>query len=198
MINVTPNAKIDTQLHKVESRHLTARDVMISRPAASLATAVGKQQAMPIISIAKAQTLAMRCDQDNLTPYQCLAREQIELFEAEQKDVDAGTKGRNRYVTLGQVGIRCRHCAHLPHRARAKGSVIYPSKLTGIYQAAQNMTNSHVAQHCQHVPDHVRQKLTVLGNKKSSAGGGKDYWSAGAKIYGVVEDEHGLRFAGDN
>jgi hypothetical protein len=136
----------------------------------------------------------MSCDSDNLTPYQCLAREQIELFAVQKEDLASGTKGRSRSIQIGQVGIRCRHCAHCPIRERAKGSTIYPSQLSGIYQAAQNMTNSHILRHCHHVPSKIRDKLVALGNKKSSAGGGKEYWAAGAKILGVGEDKHGLRF----
>ena len=142
----------------------------------------------------KAKRIAMTCDKDNLTPYQCVARQQIELFAAGAKEVEAGTKGRNRTIVAGQVGLRCRHCAHLPLRARAKGSTIYPSKLSGIYQASQNMANSHVAQYCQEVPPEIRDSLKTLGNRKSSAGGGRDYWASGAKILGVCEDSHGLRF----
>ena len=144
--------------------------------------------------LSKGKAIAMSCDRDNLTPYQCLAREQIELFAAGEKEVEAGTKGRNRSIVAGQVGIRCRHCAHLPQRARAKGSTIYPSKLSGIYQASQNMANSHIAQHCQEVPPEIKDNLKNLGNRKSSAGGGRDYWASGAKILGAVEDSHGLRF----
>ncbi|CAB9529424.1 expressed unknown protein [Seminavis robusta] len=136
--------------------------------------------------------LSMACDEESLTPYQCLARKQIEIFAAEKKDVDA--KGRNRSIVQGQVGIRCIHCAHLPARERSKGSTIYPSKLEGIYQAAQNMANSHISKYCQNIPVETRDKLLASGNKKSSAGGGKEYWSTGAKILGVGENDHGLCF----
>ena len=138
--------------------------------------------------------LCLSCDQDNLTDYQQLARQQIQLFEADQRDAKTSTKGRNRRIEIGQVGIQCRHCAHVPPGERAKGSTIYPSKLEGIYQAAQNMANGHIAKHCQHVPKELKSQLLCLGNRKSTAGGGRDYWSKGAKILGVVEDDHGLRF----
>lgn len=134
------------------------------------------------------------CDDESLTPYQCLARKQIELFAAGPKEVEAGTQGRNRSVTLGQVGIRCRHCKHLPLRDRARASTYYPSKLLGLYQAGQNMANSHLAQYCQQIPKEIRDEMERLGNKKSAAGGGKDYWANGAELLGIVEDDHGLRF----
>ena len=90
-------------------------------------------------------TMYIPCDDESLTPYQCLARKQIEVFAAGPTEVEAGTQGRNRSVTLGQVGIRCRHCKHLPLRERARASTYYPSRLLGLYQAGQNMANSHLA-----------------------------------------------------
>ena len=138
------------------------------------------------------------CDDESLTPYQCLARKQIELFAAGSKEVKEGTQGRNRSVTLGQVGIRCRHCKHLPLRDRARASTYYPSKLLGLYQAGQNMANSHLAQYCQQIPKEIRDEMERLGNKKSAAGGGKEYWANGAELLGIVEDDHGLRFKNSN
>ena len=55
--------------------------------------------------------LYMPCDDAVISQYQCLARKQMELFEAQEIDVEAGAQGRNRGIVLGQVGIRCRHCA---------------------------------------------------------------------------------------
>jgi hypothetical protein len=136
--------------------------------------------------------LYVPCDEESLTPYQCLARKQIELFEAQQSDVEAGTQKRS--IVLGQVGIRCRHCGKLSLRERARGSTYFPSKLNGLYQAGQNMANSHLIRYCHVIPQEIRDELVLLGNRKSGAGGGRDYWSGGARILGVTEDEHGLRF----
>ena len=55
--------------------------------------------------------LYMPCDDAVISSYQCLARKQMELFEAQYIDVEAGAQGRNRGIVLGQVGIRCRHCS---------------------------------------------------------------------------------------
>lgn len=70
-------------------------------------------------------------DKECLSEYQCLLREQIEVFEAGDKDL--GTiQGRNKPVEFGQVGVRCKHCTRTPGRRR--GAAYYPSKLSGIYQ----------------------------------------------------------------
>lgn len=49
-------------------------------------------------------------DDDSISPYQCLARKHVELFQAQPEDVNAGAQGRNKPITLNQVGIRCIHC----------------------------------------------------------------------------------------
>jgi hypothetical protein len=136
----------------------------------------------------------MSCDDDSLSEYQCLVRQQIELFEARREDVDSNAQGRNRPIVMGQVGIRCRHCTMLPPRHRARGAMYYPAKLYGLYQAAQNMASSHLCEHCQHVPPDIRAELLKLRDRKSSAGGGKKYWADGVRILGVFEDEDGLRY----
>ena len=184
---VAKRQRMEDRLSPFEMKGLTKLHTTKSPP---LCASSASKEASPN----HAKGIAMSCDRDNLTPYQCVAREQIELFAAGEREVEAGTKGRNRSVVVGQVGIRCRHCAHLPQRARARGSTIYPSKLSGIYQASQNMANSHIAQHCQEVPAEIKDNLKTLANRKSSAGGGRDYWASGAKILGACEDSHGLRF----
>jgi len=142
----------------------------------------------------------MKCDHDSLSRYQCIVRKQIEVFEAGQEYVDATAQGRNKPVVLGQVGIRCRHCQMVPVQQRGRGAVYYPSKLTGVYQAAQNMATYHLMGEksgCQHLPEMVRIELLSLNpqkKSKSSAGGGKKYWADGVRVLGVYEDENGLRF----
>lgn len=54
--------------------------------------------------------LYMSCDDESLSPFQCMVRKNIELFEARNEDVESNAQGRNKPIVLGQVGIRCRHC----------------------------------------------------------------------------------------
>lgn len=142
--------------------------------------------------------LAMSCDKDMLSPYQCLVRQQIELFEAKQEDINTNAQGRNRPIVLGQVGIRCRHCSFLALHLRSRGSTYYPSTATGLYQAAQNLASGHLCDHCGNIPSSVKDELRQLRERKSSAGGGKKYWADGVRSLGVFEDAHGLRFAKEN
>ncbi|KAL3943035.1 MAG: hypothetical protein SGARI_000074 [Bacillariaceae sp.] len=142
----------------------------------------------------KPLSLYMECDTDSLSEYQCLIRQQIELFAADKSEAASSVQGRNKQIVEGQVGIRCRHCAHVPSRQRQKGSMYFPTKLERIYQAAQNLSTFHLADTCKYVPDHVRKKILLLRERKSPAGGGKRYWGEGVRCLGVTEKDSGLRF----
>jgi hypothetical protein len=133
-------------------------------------------------------------DDESVSPYQCFARKQIELFEAGEVDVESGAQGRNKPVVLGQVGIRCIHCADLHPKLRTRAAVYYPSRLGVLYQAAQNIVNVHLPELCESIPEDVRARLISLDNKRSAVGGGKVYWSDTAKVQGVIDTADGLRF----
>lgn len=147
-----------------------------------------------LISGRKPVLLFMGCDEECLSEYQCLVRQQIEMFEAGSSDLQSSAKGRNKPIALGQVGIRCRHCSMIPPKQRKKGAMYFPTKLNGLYQAAQSLASGHLCTHCDHIPTVIREELLILKEKKSSAGGGKDYWGDGVRIIGVYENDDGLRF----
>ena len=138
--------------------------------------------------------LAIATDFDQLSSYQVLVREQMELFAATQEDVITSVQGRKQCVAMGQVGVRCRHCARLPLRQRGRGSAYYPKKLKGIYQAVQNMSATHLQVSCSAIPVKIRQDLAVLHQRRETTVGGKAYWVEACRSLGVVEDEIGLRF----
>jgi hypothetical protein len=146
-----------------------------------------------------AVTLYTPEDDQSLSQYQCVVRKQIELFEAGPIDVDTNAQGRNKPIMLGQVGIRCLHCSMIHPKRRSRGGTYYPSKFNGFYQAAQNMASGHLCEHCPHVPAPLRRQLLILRERKSSAGGGKDYWAETIKALGVTEDaENGILRFRDN
>ena len=122
-----------------------------------------------------------------------MVRQQLEVFESGPEDVESNTQGRKKSVVLGQAGIRCKWCAMLPLRARGRGAVYYPSKLSGIYQAAQNMAGSHLIGSCQHMPKNIKEELRQLRETKANASGGKSYWAESGAALGLYESEEGLR-----
>lgn len=82
--------------------------------------------------------LYMTCDDERLSAYHALARKHIDFFEANKDDISTNARGRNRPIVLGQVGIRCRHCSHLPPRRRQRAAMYYPFKLDLLYQYVQS------------------------------------------------------------
>lgn len=135
-------------------------------------------------------------DSDHLSKYQILIRRQLEYFISQKEDADFSVQGRKRQTRLGQVGIRCKHCSHLSHRLRGRGSGYYPAKLSGVYQAAQNMSTHHLTQFCSSIPPEICEQLRALrgGRHDSASGGGKQYWADICQEIGLVEEEDGLRF----
>jgi hypothetical protein len=133
-------------------------------------------------------------DDDSVSPYQCLVRKQIEVFQATESYLREKKQGRNKPIILCQIGIRCRHCGKLPGNERAKGAVFFPSQLDGLYQTGQNMANKHLLHDCREIPTDIREDLFRIRLKekgvktrKSAYGGGRKYWADGLRVLGVVE-----------
>lgn len=143
--------------------------------------------------------LAQPEDSLKLSPHQVLLRHQIEAFKATEDDISTHTRGRNKPITLGQVGIRCRHCAQLPVARRQKGSTYFPATLLGLYQAAQNMSTTHMqCGLCTEMPEAIKQEFAhLLSSKVASSGAGRPYWAESAKRFGLVDTEEGIRFIRD-
>jgi hypothetical protein len=169
--------------------------------------------------------MSIPSDDDTLSEYQCLVREQIIFFAASAEEVGGSVQGRNRPIVLGQVGIHCIHCWYEQHskkarfiRQKPRGASYFPSKLSGIYQAAQNMVTNHFMDGCRSLPADVKALLIAprmidyghaspafhptsaikRGWATSSAGGGKKYWASAAQKLGIVEtEENGLKFRED-
>jgi hypothetical protein len=135
-------------------------------------------------------------DIDKLSPHQVLLRKQIEAFQATTDDVTTHTRGRNKPIGLNQVGIRCRHCAHLPVANRQKGSTYFPATILGIYQAAQNMSTAHITCGlCSEMPQETKQEFERLLNLTiASSGAGRPYWADSARQLGLVDSEEGIQF----
>lgn len=139
--------------------------------------------------------LATDADSSNLSPYQCLARQQIELFETVEEDVLAKAQGRNIPIRIGQVGIRCRHCSSLPRSRRAEGGAVFYSKtINGIYQVSLNMSRLHFLSNCTMIPDNVKKSLAELKVLPRRLNKGRQFWNDSLVAQGVIEEDDFLRF----
>ena len=163
-----------------DARHAFAADRDVSIPAYGASS-------LPVV-------LFMSDDETKLSSYQILLRQQIEAFVASEDDVTSHARGRNKPITLGQVGIRCRHCSHTTWNRREKGSAYFPHTLKGLYQAAQNMGSSHFNDPmCLKMPAEIQKQFTVTIACKSNVGSGKHYWAESARKLGLVDTDRGIR-----
>jgi hypothetical protein len=144
--------------------------------------------------------LSRSADEVILSKFQAFLRQHIESFAATNEDVYSPIRGRNKPVLLHQVGIRCRHCAHISANRRAKGSVYFPSTTMGFYQAAQNMASSHLqCGLCPEMPESIKNKFAqLIGTKTTgtSSAGGRTYWGRCAQQMGLVDTEKGIFMVG--
>jgi hypothetical protein len=135
-------------------------------------------------------------DDEVLSGYQVFVRKQIEFFEANTYEVETPKPGRKKPIILGQVGIRCKHCRNVLIAQRNAATVYFPSKLLGIYQAAQNIATTHLDK-CPNMSQSLKRTTSAFqqDSKRASPGnGGKLYWADAAKALGIVESQGRLQF----
>ena len=147
-------------------------------------------------------------DAEVLNPIHCFVRKHLEFFSADDQDIAAPCPGRKSRVTLGQVGIRCKHCAKLKVSAtvrRAKRTVCYPPSLGAIYHSVSNMKFDHFGI-CPCLPDSAREELTALrascsgrsqsnGNNTTGGMSTAQYYRISAAAMGLVDTDKGIRFS---
>ena len=138
--------------------------------------------------------LYSKLDDTALSAYQCLVRQQIEMFEATQDDVQFNISKMSKAIVHGQVGIRCRHCAILPQYSRPKAAVYYPRTLDSLYQFGQNMVKNHLCMTCKSIPEETKKTLVMLQEERRRGKGGRERWAKAAQERGAFEDKDGLRF----
>ena len=123
-------------------------------------------------------------DDDVLSPLHCFMRRYcVEAFSATEEDVATPRYGKSHgfKVTVGQVGIRCLHCKHLPLDKRAERAVCYPSSLKNIYHSIETWQRRHSSV-CTHITPWVRKSIIDLMEKsKTRAGGRRQYWEDSAR-----------------
>ena len=160
-----------------------------------------------------AVTLSSPEDSEYLNKLHCFVRRHLEIFTADKGDLAAPAPGRKTRIQLGQVGIRCVHCARLPIKDRVKRAVCYPPSVAGIYHAVSNMKHDHFAI-CRGLPAKAREEFETfksLCTRRGTAGNGStvgsrsgmvsstaQYYLDSAIRMGLVDTETGIRFGNVN
>ena len=151
--------------------------------------------------------LASPTDAMYLNPIHCFVRRHVEFFVADKEDVAAPSPGRKTRILLGQVGIRCVHCAKMPLKKRVKRAYCYPQSVNGIYHAVSNMKFDHFSK-CSGLSDLERTEFVHLrlACARRGSGGGQaatqgmanstaQYYHDSALRMGLVDTSGGIRFA---
>jgi len=169
----------------------TVRDSSVGKPADAFVDRDpdGRAHDLPTL-------LVVPMDHMQLSSHQTLLRYQIEVFQAGEEDTSTHTRGRNKPVQLGQIGIRCRHCKVLPVSRRKRGSVYFPRAVEGFYQAAQNMNSTHLQTgECPLMGNALRQEFAnLIATRGVSTGAGRAYWAKQARKLGLRNTENGIVF----
>ena len=136
------------------------------------------------------QLLAQPQDRIALSETLCVIRENIEVFVANTRDVEAPAPGRKHPVVVGQIGLRCIHCSHAKkHSDKVKRATCYPSSIKRIYRTVIDMKLDHFS-HCPFVPLGLKQRLDELkATNTRSTGTTMQYFVRSAKSMGMVDAE---------
>jgi hypothetical protein len=159
-----------------------------SHPRTSLPPHYSKRNILP---------LSTKKDKKWLSEFQCFIRSHcIEVFSASAHDV--ASRMNSKRVSLGQVGIRCRFCAHLPYNERSIRSSSFPSSITRLYQCATMMVRDHFA-NCKAMPPSVLNRYLQLKSQSNhSAHDSKTYWMRSARdVLDLTDTDEGIRFSSD-
>lgn len=139
-----------------------------------------------------------------LSQLHVFVRQQIEVFTATESEITQPAPGRKIRVVLGQVGLRCIHCANIPIKDRVKRAVCYPAAISGIYHAVSNMKFDHFNK-CRALPANERDIFVSLrsscgrhGPRNSgsscSSNSTAQYYHDSAIGLGLIDSENGIRF----
>lgn len=142
--------------------------------------------------------LACSEDRSALSPLRCFLRENVYAFSATVEDIAVRTP-TTFSVVVGQVGIGCIHCHHLPAKERSNRAVCFPFSIGRIYQAVADIQRFHLSE-CKMIPPTVREKFLQLQRASTKGSKGlatRQYWISSAKKLGLVDTSNGIRFCRD-
>lgn len=140
--------------------------------------------------------LAIPEDKDWLSDMDCFVRNNIEVFSSKQLDVESAAADRKYPIRIGQVGIRCIHCAMASEGARG-AAVAYPYSISGIYESVREFQRLHLDS-CQHFPKDLKAASEKLGTGAASLSSVlRRYYVQAARALGLFDtDDGGIRAGG--
>jgi hypothetical protein len=133
--------------------------------------------------------LAVPQDKDWLSDLDCFVRKQIEVFRASKADVEHAVEDQKCPIQIGQVGLRCLHCAK---GGRIQGdAVTYPCALSGIYESVKEWQHRHL-DGCTSLPPPLKRERSKHSRGASSLSSVlRRYYVQAARGIGLYDSEDG-------
>ena len=143
--------------------------------------------------------LALPQDKDWLSDMDCFVRNNVEIFSATETDLSVAKADKKYPIKLGQVGLRCVHCAASSSSGEDGGggggarrdAVMYPYSVSGIYESVRDFQKLHL-DYCPHLPHELRMAMGKLTHGCSSLSSVlRRYYVQAARALGLFDSEDG-------
>eukprot|EP00536_Pseudo-nitzschia_multiseries_P013435 jgi/Psemu1/35229/gm1.35229_g len=136
-------------------------------------------------------------DKEWLSDIDSYVRKQLEVFCATEEDVAAALKDRKYPISVGQVGIRCIHCAISKGNHAIGHASAYPFSISGIYESVKEFHRVHL-ESCEFLPATTKTKLKNMKGASSLSSVLRKYYTLAAKSLGLVDTQDGIRTGGES
>jgi len=124
----------------------------------SFAETFFSRTAAPIALKSKKNNNAIQKEETNLCA-EYIRKYCIEIFVANEDDLSVGHfKG----YKVGRVGMRCKHCSHLPPNDRAPRNTVFPNSIGGFIYAYSNWFK-HLME-CTHISSEIQKDVADLSS----------------------------------
>jgi len=146
---------------------------------------------VPHFSIRDCMSLSVDEDGNWLSEFQTFVRKEfMEIFRASPEEVK--NRNKSRSVSLHQLGIRCKFCAHVHPSKKVRRAAAYPSATVQIYQSFSMMIRDHFPK-CEEVPKDKWEMFQKLKDQcNQGAADSKLYWQYAAEKQGMQDSEGGI------
>lgn len=138
--------------------------------------------------------LSMNEDSSWLIPLHCFVRKHLHIFHATEKDLKRHNNGKAKPVQIGQIGICCPYCLNSFPREQMKAGVYFPSTIHNIYSASLNLLTRHMPV-CEAFPEQLKRMYDTLKSDEGRSASSKKYWYDSARKLGLIDTDHGIRYA---
>lgn len=141
--------------------------------------------------------LAIDEDKEWISDIDCFIRENVEVFCAKVCDVEKAQSERKYPITVGQVGVRCLHCAAVKEVGEIpQGTAVsYPHSVSGIYESVREFQRIHM-ESCPSMPKERKNKLDSLKGPGSLSSVLRRYYVMAAQALGLHDTNDGIRASG--